>query len=219
MPAATTTSGWRSTRAIASPKRRRRIGKRWNSPRSEKPRAPVLALNLLAQGRGDEALAEAAREPHEVFRLWALAIIEHAAGRRTESDTALQELIAKYADRRRLPGRGGVWRARRGRSRLRLAGAGVRATRCRARGDEDPILFCARCTPIRGGTPSCARWVSRTRRKLVAACRRRRGIGHDRSLCPLSATRMYGRCWPHGALRNCRSYDGRRPFYGCVGLG
>ena len=30
------------------------------------------------------------------FRLWAIAIIEHAAGRHTESDTALQELIAKY---------------------------------------------------------------------------------------------------------------------------
>jgi hypothetical protein len=53
-------------------------------------------LNLLAQGRGDEASAEAAREPHEACRLWALAIIEHGAGRRTESDAALQELIAKY---------------------------------------------------------------------------------------------------------------------------
>jgi TolB-like protein len=37
---ATTTSGGRSTRAIATPKRRRRIGKHWNSPRSEKARAP-----------------------------------------------------------------------------------------------------------------------------------------------------------------------------------
>jgi len=55
----------------------------------------VLALNLLAQGRGDEASSEAAREPHEPIRLWALAIIEHATGRRTESDIALQDLIAK----------------------------------------------------------------------------------------------------------------------------
>jgi Tfp pilus assembly protein PilF len=55
-----------------------------------------LAMNLLVQGRGDEALAEASRESDEAFRLWALAIIEHAAGRHTESDTALQELIAKY---------------------------------------------------------------------------------------------------------------------------
>ena len=36
------------------------------------------------------------REPEEAFRLWALAIIHHAAGRRAESDAALQELIAKY---------------------------------------------------------------------------------------------------------------------------
>ena len=55
-----------------------------------------LAVDLLAQGRGDEALAEATREPDEAFRLWALAIIEHAAGRRAESDAALRELIAKY---------------------------------------------------------------------------------------------------------------------------
>ena len=65
------------------------------APQREGARA-YLALNLLAQGRGDEALAEASREPDEAFRLWALAIIEHAAGRRSESDTALQELIAKY---------------------------------------------------------------------------------------------------------------------------
>jgi tetratricopeptide (TPR) repeat protein len=60
------------------------------------PQLPVsracLALNLLAQGRGDEASAEAARETHEAVRLWALAIIEHSAGRRTESDAALREL-------------------------------------------------------------------------------------------------------------------------------
>ena len=53
-------------------------------------------MNLLAQGRGDEALAEAAREPDEGYRLWALAIIGHDVGRGTESDTALLELIAKY---------------------------------------------------------------------------------------------------------------------------
>src|SRR5262249_40111623 len=55
-----------------------------------------LALNLLAQGKGDEASAEAAREPHGAFRLFSLAIIDFAAGRRSESNTALQELIAKY---------------------------------------------------------------------------------------------------------------------------
>jgi TolB-like protein/tetratricopeptide (TPR) repeat protein len=65
------------------------------APQRENTRAN-LAVNLLAQGRGDEALAEAVREPNEAFRLLALAIVENAAGRRTESDAALQELIAKY---------------------------------------------------------------------------------------------------------------------------
>ena len=57
----------------------------------------ALSLTLLAQGRGEAALAEAIREPDEWPRLDALAIIHHAAGRRAESDAALQELIAKYA--------------------------------------------------------------------------------------------------------------------------
>ena len=57
-----------------------------------------LALNLRAQGRCDEALAEASRDPHEVLRLAAIAIIEHTGGRRAESDAAVQELIAKYQD-------------------------------------------------------------------------------------------------------------------------
>jgi len=55
-----------------------------------------LALNLRAQGRYDEALAEASRDPHELLRLAAIAIIEHTGGRRAESDAAVQELIAKY---------------------------------------------------------------------------------------------------------------------------
>jgi TolB-like protein len=57
-----------------------------------------IALNLLAQGKGDEALAEALREPAEWARLFALAIIQSAAGRRTESDAALRDLCAKWAD-------------------------------------------------------------------------------------------------------------------------
>jgi tetratricopeptide (TPR) repeat protein len=57
-----------------------------------------LAQVLLDQGRGEEALAEAGQEPEQVFRLWALAIVHHAAGRRAESDGALQELVAKHAE-------------------------------------------------------------------------------------------------------------------------
>jgi tetratricopeptide (TPR) repeat protein len=55
-----------------------------------------LALNLLAQGRGEEATAEAQQEPEEWERLWAGAIIYYAAGRHAESEAVLQELIAKY---------------------------------------------------------------------------------------------------------------------------
>ena len=55
-----------------------------------------LALNLLAQGRGEEALAEAQQEPEEWDRLWTVAVINHAAGRHAESEAALRELIAKH---------------------------------------------------------------------------------------------------------------------------
>jgi len=64
------------------------------------PQQPIarafLSLVLLAQGRGEEALAEVLREPEEWARLWASAVIHHAAGRREESEAALQALIAKY---------------------------------------------------------------------------------------------------------------------------
>ncbi|MEO8741496.1 MAG: tetratricopeptide repeat protein [Casimicrobiaceae bacterium] len=52
----------------------------------------------LAQGRLDEALEEAKRETHKMFRLFALAKVYHAQGRHTESDAALEELINTYAD-------------------------------------------------------------------------------------------------------------------------
>lgn len=66
------------------------------TPQSAMTRA-VLSLILLAQGREADALSEAMREPHEAVRLWALAIIHHAAGSAAESDGALGELIGKYA--------------------------------------------------------------------------------------------------------------------------
>jgi TolB-like protein/class 3 adenylate cyclase/Tfp pilus assembly protein PilF len=55
-----------------------------------------LSLNLLAQGRGGDAMAEALREPEEWARLWASAIIHHAANRRDDSEAALQDLIARH---------------------------------------------------------------------------------------------------------------------------
>ena len=57
-----------------------------------------LAIALLDQGQGDEALAEALQEPEEWGRLFAVAMIQHAAGRRTESDEALHQLAEKYRD-------------------------------------------------------------------------------------------------------------------------
>ncbi len=57
-----------------------------------------VALVLLAQGLDEEALAEAMREPDEGFRLWVLAMIHFDAGRRTEADETLRELIEKYAE-------------------------------------------------------------------------------------------------------------------------
>ena len=54
-----------------------------------------LALVLLAQGRDEEALAEANLEPDERFwRPWALAIIHNAAGRDDESRAELARLDA-----------------------------------------------------------------------------------------------------------------------------
>ncbi len=52
-----------------------------------------FALTLLAQGRGEEALSEAKREPDKTYRLWALAIVHHSMGRAADSDAALQQMI------------------------------------------------------------------------------------------------------------------------------
>jgi tetratricopeptide (TPR) repeat protein len=56
-----------------------------------------LAFVLADQGRHDEALAAATEEPAGWARLTALAHVHHAAGRRAESDRALEELKAKHA--------------------------------------------------------------------------------------------------------------------------
>jgi tetratricopeptide (TPR) repeat protein len=51
-----------------------------------------LAILLLTLGRHVEALAVALREPEEWGRLFACAVIQHAAGRPAEADAALREL-------------------------------------------------------------------------------------------------------------------------------
>jgi tetratricopeptide (TPR) repeat protein len=57
-----------------------------------------LSLSLLAQGRGEEALAEAGREPEESLRLWSLAIVHHAMGHGAESGANLRQLITTYGE-------------------------------------------------------------------------------------------------------------------------
>ncbi len=55
-------------------------------------------MSLLGQGRGAEALEEANREQDGASREWARALVLHAAGRRAQSDEALQEIHAKYEE-------------------------------------------------------------------------------------------------------------------------
>jgi len=57
----------------------------------------LLSLVLLDQGRVDEALDQAAAEPYEMWRLWASAIVHHAARHDTESDEALRVLTEEHA--------------------------------------------------------------------------------------------------------------------------
>ena len=60
--------------------------------------AALLALVMMDQGRIDEAMEQAMREPDEFWRLWAFAIIHNAAGHKTESDQGLQKLVEENAD-------------------------------------------------------------------------------------------------------------------------
>jgi len=58
----------------------------------------ALSLALLAQGRPEEALAEAAREPYDGYRHWAVSMIHHAIGNWKESNEALETLKRDFAD-------------------------------------------------------------------------------------------------------------------------
>ncbi|MBZ5646055.1 MAG: protein kinase [Acidobacteriia bacterium] len=63
----------------------------------ERPYAhAVLGQVYLAQSHPQEALAEMEREPDLNWRLYGLALANHALGRARESDAALAELTAKY---------------------------------------------------------------------------------------------------------------------------
>ncbi len=57
----------------------------------------LLALVLMDQGKTEEAFAHAQREPYEMWRLWALVILNHAAGKKVESDELFFKLTAEHA--------------------------------------------------------------------------------------------------------------------------
>ena len=59
--------------------------------------AALLALVLNEQGRTEEAMAEAAREPDEFWRLWALAILQYLAGN-PEAVEKLANIVNEHAD-------------------------------------------------------------------------------------------------------------------------
>jgi tetratricopeptide (TPR) repeat protein len=56
-----------------------------------------LALALFLQGRATDALERAGQEPEEWGRLFASAVIEHAAGRTDAADDALRQLVDKHS--------------------------------------------------------------------------------------------------------------------------
>ncbi|MEP7212020.1 MAG: tetratricopeptide repeat protein [Acidobacteriota bacterium] len=57
----------------------------------------LLALVLMDEGQTEAALTEAASEPEEFWRLWALAILHSLAGS-TDADAELERLVAEYWD-------------------------------------------------------------------------------------------------------------------------
>jgi len=58
----------------------------------------LLAIVLMEQGRADESLATAQKEPDQVWRLWSIAIVSQRAGQRARSDEAVQKLVTAHPD-------------------------------------------------------------------------------------------------------------------------
>jgi serine/threonine-protein kinase len=58
----------------------------------------LLSFTLVSLGRHEEALSTAMQESDETYRLYALAIVQHALGRTTESDVSLLELVDRFSD-------------------------------------------------------------------------------------------------------------------------
>jgi serine/threonine-protein kinase len=58
----------------------------------------VLSCILLLQGRNEEALAAAQKEPEKMYRLQSLTAAHHALGQKRESDAALQAMINDFSE-------------------------------------------------------------------------------------------------------------------------
>lgn len=58
----------------------------------------MLSTVLLDEGRNDEAVATAAAEPDEFWRLWAEAIVFYRSGRKQEAEDALERLLGDADD-------------------------------------------------------------------------------------------------------------------------
>lgn len=56
----------------------------------------LLARVYLMQSRPQDALAEAEKEKHPIYRLWALALAYHSLSRKKESDANLAKLIGNF---------------------------------------------------------------------------------------------------------------------------
>jgi len=57
-----------------------------------------LSIVLMSEGRAEEGLTQAQREPDEVWRLWAVAITADRAGKKQLSDDALQKIVSQHAN-------------------------------------------------------------------------------------------------------------------------
>jgi TolB-like protein/Tfp pilus assembly protein PilF len=58
----------------------------------------LLAIVLLDQGRTDDAVDQAGREPDLVWKLWSTAIINHRIGRDPQADAAIKELVSQHSN-------------------------------------------------------------------------------------------------------------------------
>jgi TolB-like protein/Flp pilus assembly protein TadD len=109
-----------------------------------------LAILLLTQGRSDEALAVALCEPEEWGRLFACAVIQHAAGREAEADLALRELEDRHSGEAAYQ----IAQARAARGEIDVAFAWLE----RAYDQRDPGIFWTMVDPLLESLHADPRW-------------------------------------------------------------